>query len=83
VNGQAAARLYEYDEKEVDERPYWCKQRGCEYKAKEKEHLKIHLAHIHDIGVKWYTCPQEGCEYKAKERKSIKHNTLLIFTILA
>ena len=24
VDGQAAARLYEYDEKEIDERPYWC-----------------------------------------------------------
>ena len=37
VNGQVTARLYEYDEKEIDERPYWCKQRGCKYKAKEKE----------------------------------------------
>jgi hypothetical protein len=29
MNGQVAARMYEYDEEEINERPYWCKQRGC------------------------------------------------------
>jgi hypothetical protein len=25
MNGQVAARMYEYDEEEMNERPYWCK----------------------------------------------------------
>jgi hypothetical protein len=72
VNGQVAARLYEYDEEEIYERPYLCKQRGCNYRAKRSDKIKTHLASIHDIGVTWHTCPQEGCDYKAKERGSIK-----------
>ena len=72
VNKQVAARLYEYDEEEIKERPYRCNQRGCNYRTKQRSSIKLHLANIHDIGVTWHTCPQEGCEYKAKERGMIK-----------
>ena len=72
VNGQVAARMYEYDEDEIDERPYMCKQRGCKYRTKIRGKIKIHLAYIHNIGVTWHTCPREGCDYKAKQRGSIK-----------
>ena len=72
MNGQVAAKLYEYDKEEINERPYWCKQRGCNYKAKLRGNIKRHLACVHDIGVTWHTCPQDGCEYKAKQKGSIK-----------
>jgi hypothetical protein len=72
VNGQVTAGLYEYDEEEIDERPYMCKQRGCKYRAKERSSIKQHLADVHDIGVTWHPCPQEGCEYKAKKRSTLK-----------
>ena len=49
VNGQVAARMYEYDEEEKAERPYRCPQDGCEYKAKQRGSIKLHLAHIHGI----------------------------------
>ena len=74
VNGQVAARLYEYDKKEIDERPYRCPQEGCEYKAKKRSHIKRHLAHIHGINVTWHTCPQAGCEYKSKQIGDIKRH---------
>ena len=38
---------YEYDQ----EMRYSCTQDGCDYKTKERIHLKRHLANIHDIGV--------------------------------
>ncbi|GMI22246.1 hypothetical protein TrCOL_g8349 [Triparma columacea] len=72
MNGQVVAGLYEYDEKEIDKKPYRCTQRGCKYRAKERGMIKKHLANIHDIGVIWHTCPQEWCEYKAKQAGSIK-----------
>jgi hypothetical protein len=81
VNGQVAARMYEYDEDEIDERPYSCNQRGCEYKAKRKREIKQHLACIHDIGVTWHTCPQEGCEHKTKMRAHIKQHLAHIHNI--
>jgi hypothetical protein len=81
VNGQVAARLYEYNEEEIDKRPYWCKQRGCKYRAKERNKIKIHLAHVHGIGVTWHSCPQEGCEYKTKERNKIKIHLACIHDI--
>ena len=74
VNGQVAAKLYEYDEEEINERPYRCKQRGCNYRAKRSDKIKTHLADIHDIGVTWHTCPQEGCEHKAKKKSHIKRH---------
>lgn len=49
-----------------------CPEEKCEYKAKENSHLKTHLAHIHDIGVKWYHCTEEKCDYKAKENSTLK-----------
>ena len=81
VNGQVAVRMYEYDEEEIDERPYRCPQEGCEYKAKQRGNIKEHLANIHDIGVTWHSCPQEGCEYKAKMRSMIKKHLANIHDI--
>jgi hypothetical protein len=81
VNGQVAARLYEYDKEEMKKRPFRCKQRGCNYRAKERFMIKRHLADIHDIGVKWHPCPQEGCEYKAKQRSHIKEHLAYIHCI--
>ena len=60
---------------------YTCPQKGCEYKAKMRGHIKQHLAGIHDIGVTWHTCPQEGCEFKAKERRNIKQHLANIHDI--
>ena len=74
VNGRVAAGLYEYNKEEIDKRPYRCKQRGCKYRAKQRAHIKTHLANIHDIGVNFNTCPQEGCKYKAKKRGSLKQH---------
>ena len=74
VNGQVAERLYEYDEEEIDERPYRCEQRGCKYRAKQRGEIKKHLADIHDVGITWHTCPQEGCEYKTKMKGKIKYH---------
>ena len=74
VNGQVAARMYEYNKKVLKKRPYRCKQRGCKYKAKQRGSIKLHLANIHNIGVTWHTCPQEGCEYKAKRRSNVKRH---------
>ena len=81
VNGQVAARMYEYNKKEMKKRPYRCNQRGCKYRTKQKQHIKRHLALIHDIGVTWHTCRQEGCEYKAKDRNSIKRHLAHIHDI--
>ncbi|MFQ5980096.1 MAG: C2H2-type zinc finger protein [Candidatus Heimdallarchaeota archaeon] len=44
----------------------------CDYKAKQKGNLTIHLAHTHDIGVTWHPCPH--CDYKTKHKISLtKH----------
>ena len=81
VAERKAARMYEYDKEEIDERPYRCKQRGCKFRTKRRDKIKDHLACIHDIGVTWLPCPQEGCDYKAKKRGNIKTHLAYVHDI--
>jgi hypothetical protein len=51
---------------------YPCNQYGCLYKAKSSNTLRLHLANIHGINVKWFYCDVEGCQYKAKQKVHVK-----------
>jgi hypothetical protein len=42
-----------------------CAEPGCDYKCKQKSHLKTHMALTHDIGLTWYFC--DMCDYKCKQ----------------
>jgi len=42
----------------------------CEKKSKTKQHLKKHLADVHDIDVTWHPCTH--CEKKFKQQSNLK-----------
>ena len=63
VKGNGEVRLYKWHE---------CSQ--CDYKAKKKSMLEIHLAQKHSIGDKWYECPYD--DYKTKVKDSIAQHII-------
>ena len=44
----------------------------CSYTSKKISHLKRHLSHIHDIGVKWHYC--NLCDSKFKDKTNFKRH---------
>lgn len=45
-----------------------CKVEGCLYKAMSANTLRLHMANIHGVNVRWFHCDHEGCKYKAKQK---------------
>ena len=50
-------------------RKYPCTR--CNYKAKQKHHLKMHLDAVH-LGIKEYMC--DNCDYKASQKGQLKRH---------
>ena len=50
---------------------YYCEQKDCKYKTKQKGNLTIHLWEVHTVGKGLtFTCEEEGCEYLTRTKKS-------------
>jgi hypothetical protein len=50
----------------------WHLCEDCDYKAKQRSHLKTHRALIHNENVTWHKC--EDCDYKTKHKGSLKRH---------
>ena len=66
--------LYVMYNDKINLKNYYCDIENCQYKAKQKGHLKLHKANIHNIDVTWYHCDIEDCEYKAKQKRNLKQH---------
>ena len=44
----------------------------CDYRCKQKGNLKRHLAHVHNVDVKWHHC--DYCDYQCKQKGGLKQH---------
>ena len=51
----------------------------CDYKSKQRWHLKRHKADVHDIGVVWHPC--DLCDYKCKQKSDLKRHKASVHEI--
>ena len=58
-----------------------CDLLGCNFKTKQKSHLKRHKSFVHDINVKWFSCDIPGCDHKSKQKSNLKVHKAVIHDI--
>ena len=63
------------------DKKFVCQVEGCNYRAAQKVHLKIHMANKHDVGVVWHHCGVNGCKYKAKHASHLKRHKMHVHDI--
>lgn len=63
-----------------NENPIWYNCNLCDYKTKNKSHIKRHKSVNHNIDVKWFHCDIKDCDYKTKTNSQLKLHKLRIHT---
>ena len=61
---------------------FCCDFKGCNYQAKDINHVKMHKEYMHEPNKPWHFCGQSGCEFRSKTSGEIDSHRLIVHGII-